>query len=133
MALHYSQPSILVVDDEPHVLEALSTILEGRGYRVRVAPNGAMALGMFPEAIFSEQHVELADGDALVVFSDGLTEAMNGNDEFFGDDRLRAGLPVLAGMSAEALGTRVVAAVDEFVGDRRPHDDLSLVVLRRVS
>src|SRR5439155_931556 len=42
--LHYSQPSILVVDDEPHVLEALSTILEGRGYRVRVAPNGAMAL-----------------------------------------------------------------------------------------
>ena len=33
-----------MVDDEPHVLEALSTILEGRGYRVRVAPNGAMAL-----------------------------------------------------------------------------------------
>jgi two-component system, OmpR family, KDP operon response regulator KdpE len=38
------EPSILVVDNEPHVLEALSTILESREYRVRVAPNGAMAL-----------------------------------------------------------------------------------------
>ena len=39
-----SQPSILVVDDEPHVLEGLSTILEGRGYYVRTAQNGAIAL-----------------------------------------------------------------------------------------
>jgi serine phosphatase RsbU (regulator of sigma subunit) len=35
-------------------------------------------------------------------------------------------------MAAQDIGTRVVAAVDEFVGDARPHDDLSLVVLRRV-
>jgi two-component system KDP operon response regulator KdpE len=40
----HGQPGILVVDDEPHVLEALSTILESRGYFVRVAPNGPMAL-----------------------------------------------------------------------------------------
>jgi sigma-B regulation protein RsbU (phosphoserine phosphatase) len=104
-----------------------------RGAVLEELPNGSMALGMFSEAVFSEQRVELADGDVLIVFSDGLTEAMNGIDEFFGDERLRARLPSLAGMSAEALGTRVVAAVDEFVGDRRPHDDLSLVVLRRVS
>jgi sigma-B regulation protein RsbU (phosphoserine phosphatase) len=104
-----------------------------RGTRLEELPNGAMALGMFPEAIFSEQRVDLADGDALIVFSDGLTEAMNGNDEFFGDERLRARLPALARMAAQGIGTRLVAAVDEFVGDARPHDDLSLVVLRRVS
>ena len=44
MTAHFGQPSILVVDDEPHALEALSTILEGRGYCVRTVPNGAMAL-----------------------------------------------------------------------------------------
>jgi len=104
-----------------------------RGAILEELPNGSMALGMFSEAVFSERRVELSQGDVLIVFSDGLTEAMNGNDEFFGDERLRAHLPLLAGMPAEALGTRVVAAVDEFVGDRRPHDDLSLVVLRRVS
>ena len=95
-------------------------------------PNGAMALGMFPDAVFSEQRVDLADGDVLIVFSDGLTEAMNGREEFFGDERLRTCLPALARMAARDIGTRVVAAVDEFVGDARPHDDLSLVVLRRV-
>ena len=102
-----------------------------RGTTLEELPNGSMALGMFPEAIFSEQRVEFADGDALIVFSDGLTEAMNGNAEFFGDERLRARLPALARMTAEGIGTGVVAAVDEFVGDARPHDDLSLIVLRR--
>jgi two-component system, OmpR family, KDP operon response regulator KdpE len=44
MTRSQGQPSVLAVDDEPHVLEALTTILEGRGYRVRIAPNGAIAL-----------------------------------------------------------------------------------------
>jgi phosphoserine phosphatase RsbU/P len=88
---------------------------------------------MLPEATFSEQNAELAEGDVMIVFSDGLTEAMNDRDEFFGDERLRARLPALARLAAQDIGTRVVAAVDEFVGDARPHDDLSLVVLRRVS
>jgi sigma-B regulation protein RsbU (phosphoserine phosphatase) len=102
-----------------------------RGAALEELPNGAMALGMMPDALFSEQRVDLANGDALIVFSDGLTEAMNGGDEFFGDERLRARLPGLAGMSARDIGSRVIAAVDAFVGDARPHDDLSLVVLRR--
>jgi two-component system, OmpR family, KDP operon response regulator KdpE len=38
------QPTILAIDDEPQVLEALAAILEGRGYRLRTAPNGAMGL-----------------------------------------------------------------------------------------
>ena len=41
------------------------------------------------------------------------------------------GLSALAGLAARDIGARVIAAVDEFVGDARPHDDLSLVVLRR--
>jgi two-component system KDP operon response regulator KdpE len=40
----YGQPDILAVDDEPHVLEALTTILESRGYHVRTAPDGSRAL-----------------------------------------------------------------------------------------
>jgi sigma-B regulation protein RsbU (phosphoserine phosphatase) len=104
-----------------------------RGAVLEELPNGAMALGMMPDALFSEQRVDLANGDALIVFSDGLTEAMNGGEEFFGDERLRARLPGLAGMSARDIGSQVIAAVDAFVGDARPHDDLSLVVLRRAS
>jgi sigma-B regulation protein RsbU (phosphoserine phosphatase) len=104
-----------------------------RGTTLEELPIGSMALGMVSDTTFSERDVALADGDVLVAFSDGLTEAMNERDEFFGDERLRARLSTLAGMTAENVGTRVVAAVDEFVGDTRPHDDLSLVVLRRAS
>jgi hypothetical protein len=102
-----------------------------RAERIEELPTGSMALGMLPEATFFEQSVELADGDTLIVFSDGLTEAVNDRDEFFGDERLQAHLSVLPRTSAKDIGTGLVAAVDEFVGDARPHDDLSLVVLRR--
>jgi serine phosphatase RsbU (regulator of sigma subunit) len=44
---------------------------------------------------------------------------------------LQAHLPILPRTSARDIGTSMVAAVDEFVGDARPHDDLSLIVLRR--
>lgn len=102
-----------------------------RGKRIEELPTGSMALGMLPEATFFEQSVELADGDTLVVFSDGLTEATNDRDEFFGDERLQVHLPLLPRTSAKDIGAGLVAAVDEFVGDSRPHDDLSLIVLRR--
>jgi phosphoserine phosphatase RsbU/P len=104
-----------------------------RATAVEEFPGGSAALGMMPEAGYVEQRVDLANGEALIVFSDGLTEAMNGEEEFFGDERLRAQLPGAAGLAAEVIGRRVVAAVDSFVGDARPHDDLSLVVLRRTA
>ena len=104
-----------------------------RGTTLEELPIGSMALGMLPDATFSEHHLELGEGDVLIVFSDGLTEATNDRDEFFGDERLRSPLPALSRATAQSIGTRVVAAVDEFVGDARPHDDLSLIVLRRVS
>src|SRR6202022_4043000 len=44
MTRNIGNPSILAVDDEPQILEALSSILEPRGYRLRTAPNGPMAL-----------------------------------------------------------------------------------------
>jgi sigma-B regulation protein RsbU (phosphoserine phosphatase) len=102
-----------------------------RAERIEELPTGSMALGMLPEATFFEQCVELADGDTLVVFSDGLTEATNDRDEFFGDERLQAHLPILPRRLARDIGAGLVAAVDDFVGDARPHDDLSLIVLRR--
>jgi sigma-B regulation protein RsbU (phosphoserine phosphatase) len=99
--------------------------------RMEELPSGAMALGIMADAPFSDNRVELADGDVMVMFSDGVTEAMNTDDEFFGDERVRGLLPALRGMDAQGIGRAVVAAVDAFVADTRPHDDLSLVVLRR--
>lgn len=90
---------------------------------------------------FSEERLAVAVGDVagkglgaalLLVYSDGLTEARNEKGEFFGDQRLLELLLDMKGSSAEAAGARLVAAVDRFVGEARPNDDLSLILLKRL-
>jgi sigma-B regulation protein RsbU (phosphoserine phosphatase) len=95
--------------------------------------HGDMALGMMPGSTYQEQHEELQPGEMLVVYSDGLTEATNASGEFYGDDRLRALFPGLAGLSSAAAGARLLESVDAFIGTTRPYDDLSLIVLKRTT
>ena len=94
-------------------------------------PRGSMALGMMPAATYDEQEIDLQPGELLVVYSDGLTEALNEAGDFYGEDRMREVFPTLAGLSAREAGARLLASVDAFIGDTRPYDDLSLVILKR--
>ena len=95
-------------------------------------PRGSIALGMMPEADFVEQQVQVSPGQMLLVYSDGVTEAMNRAGEFFGDERLRGALWAAGPSTAEQSGQRVLGAADAFTGDAHAFDDLSLVVLRRL-
>ncbi len=104
-----------------------------RGGAIDCMDYGSMALGMMPDATFSEQRVALADGDVLVVYSDGITEAMNESGDFFGDERLRAAIQATTGQPVEAIGMEILRALQTFVGDAPPHDDVSLMLLKRQS
>jgi two-component system, OmpR family, KDP operon response regulator KdpE len=100
-----SGPSILAIDDEPQVLEALSTILEGRGYRLRTAPNGAMGL----EAIAQER--------PDVVLLDLAMPGLNGTEVC---RRLRAfsrvPILVLSALSDEPQKVKALdAGADDFI------------------
>ncbi len=99
---------------------------------VQETAHGGVAIGMMPDATFSEQQIEFRRGDTLLVYSDGLTEAANEAGEFFGEQRLLALLRSSTGLSAQQIGERLVAAADQFAGEARAHDDLSLIVLKRV-
>ncbi len=105
-------------------------VLQG-ATRTKMTPV-APPLGVARDVVYTEQRIELAPGDTMIVYSDGLTEACNEQGEFFGEERLWDLLPALGGMSAAAVGAQLLAAVDGFVGDQRPSDDLSLAVLRRL-
>jgi len=96
-------------------------------------PRGSMAMGMIPRATFEEQQVELEPGDMLVVYSDGLTDAMNAAGEFYGDDRLRSLMPGLSALSAADAGARLLSSVNTFINNARPYDDISLVILKRTA
>jgi len=102
-----------------------------RGRLVDWMPHGSVVLGILPDAEFPEQRVTLDPGDLLVVYSDGVSEAMNEAGDFFGDERLRSVVSLGAGLPVDELGQRILGAVQAFVGEAPPHDDLSLMVLKR--
>ena len=102
-----------------------------RSPKVEELPPASSALGMFLDATFVEQQIDLGVDDLLVAYSDGLTEAMNRAGEFYGEERLHGLVADLAGLTAKTASARLVAAVEAFVGDATRHDDLSLIVLKR--
>lgn len=104
------------------------TLLNGA---VRTLPRGGTALGLMAGSVYSEQETTLETGDLLVVYSDGITEASNEQGAFFGADRLLNLMPQLRMMSAEQVGSRLLDEVDGFAGSAKPHDDVSLLILRR--
>ncbi len=104
-------------------------ILIGRS-GVRRLETGGLILGLFPHAIYEEETLQLEDGDMLVVFSDGVTEALNTAGEEFGEERL---LPCIEGYRSsppEMLLDRILAAVRTFAASAAQNDDVTALVLR---
>jgi sigma-B regulation protein RsbU (phosphoserine phosphatase) len=85
-------------------------------------------LGAFPDAEAFEGGVTLQRGDALVLYTDGVSEARRG-DTFFGTERLIALLTELAGADAAAIVDGVIDAALEFQGNA-PRDDIAVVAVR---
>ena len=100
--------------------------------RVDEMAKGGPALGLVPKAVYIEQRLTLQPGDFMVVYTDGIVEAMNKRGEFFGDQSLFGLLHTLDGsLPAEEIGNRILQGVDRFALGAKAHDDLSAVVLRR--
>jgi len=94
-------------------------------------PIGSMVLGMMPDVPFSEQQVQVDKGEVLVVYSDGVSEAMNERGDFFGDERLQDLARLAHNMTASEGGAFILRGLANFVGDAEQSDDVSLMILRR--
>jgi sigma-B regulation protein RsbU (phosphoserine phosphatase) len=94
---------------------------------------GAPALGIMVDSVFVEESYQINSSDLFIVYSDGVTEARNEEGDFFGEGGLKDMLPELEGLSATQAGENILENVDNFVGDARATDDLSLIILRRLA
>jgi len=88
-------------------------------------------LGLSGASEFLEQEAQLLPGDALVLYTDGITDARNRDRSFYGEQRLREIVLGACGQSAQAIVRTITDDVHAFQGDADPFDDLTLLVAER--
>ncbi len=93
---------------------------------------GGMALGVLEGIQFDEGAVYLEEGDHLIFYTDGITEAFSPEDDIYGEERLEAMVRVAYDGSAQAMLDAIDGSATAFVGDRSRFDDVTLMVLRRL-
>ena len=111
---------------------------------------GGLLLGMLPGRSYEQQTVDLDPGDVLVLYTDGITEAVGPDligegdsgeraledeidaDSMFGEERLLDVVRAGAGLSAVALRESILRAVNDFTAGVAQSDDITLVVIRRL-
>jgi serine phosphatase RsbU (regulator of sigma subunit) len=100
---------------------------------VRPLPGGGMVLGVMEDIQYAEHETHLQPGELLLLYTDGLTEAINGAEEQFGLDRVYAhlGEAQRGGDGAEAALARLSKAVQSYAGPAGMFDDVTMVALRR--
>lgn len=107
----------------------LAIVSPGQKPRLACASTGRPA-GLMPFNPVERETLPFASGDTFVLFSDGVSEAMNTNDDFYGEDRLLTVLESTAGATAAQTVTRVLADVRAFAAGAKQSDDITVLAAR---
>jgi serine phosphatase RsbU (regulator of sigma subunit) len=109
----------------PYVLRA------GGEKRVQTLSKTGMVLGAMPGVSWEKRTVKLNPGDTLVLYTDGVIDAQNGDGDFFGQGRLQEVVQAHAGRPAREVRDGVLRAVQAFTGGTPQFDDITLLVAVR--
>ena len=91
-----------------------------------------LPLGILEETDYETFCLGLETGDLLLLYTDGITECVNGTGEMFGEERLKAVLVQTAERDVDAIKTAICEAVDRFRGEVPMRDDMTFVLLRKI-
>ena len=108
----------------PHILHA-----DGSVERLPKTKN--VIVGIYDWLKYKEETLQLEHGDTLVMFTDGVTEAMNQAHEEFGTERLNYMLSGLANTNCRQMVETVKAGLATFVDGAEQHDDITMLVIKR--
>jgi len=104
--------------------------LLARDGNLRKLEKGGIILGMLDSFVYEEETVQLNPHDLMLLYTDGLTEAMNQRDEMFEEERLLRLLKDNQEISAEKLSQKIVDSVLSFQGNLPQGDDMTLVLVK---
>jgi serine phosphatase RsbU (regulator of sigma subunit) len=80
--------------------------------------------------LLEEHRIELGVGDVIVLYTDGITEAMNATEELFGDARLSRIIEEHGHLTSGELRERILREIEAFVGGSDQHDDMTMILLK---
>jgi sigma-B regulation protein RsbU (phosphoserine phosphatase) len=126
-----------VFDPQEHVLRYVNAghnfpILIRRTGRDQMLDEGGLILGPFPDATYEQGCVRLVPGDALLLYTDGVSEAMNESGDELGEELVRDVLRAHADETPGEIIASVMSLVNLHQGDRPPEDDQTLLAVRVV-
>lgn len=87
-------------------------------------------LGLLPDMPYEEQFIEFRPGDLIALFSDGVTEAQDEQENEYGEERISNFLRPLAQDSAASIVSKVFDEIDRFAGTAPQYDDITLFVIK---
>ena len=105
-------------------------LLRGGSDDVTLLESGGYPIGLFPEAEYEDSSVSVDPGDLFAVYTDGITDALNREDEDFGEARLRRVLSRNRDRSSEEILERILASVHDFSLGVEQFDDQTAVIGR---
>jgi len=109
-------------------------LIRAQGDRaVQALHRTGMALGAAEDVRWGQESVQIAPGDVLVLYTDGVTEACNAQGAFLGKERLLESVRAALGCSAQGIQDALLADIREFVNDAPQSDDIALAVIVRGS
>jgi sigma-B regulation protein RsbU (phosphoserine phosphatase) len=106
--------------DYSHALLGTPESLEG----------GGPPVGILSRSQYRSRHVLLHDGDVLVAYTDGLVEALNPQQEEFGEERLSDIVRSSHSLSAAEICNRIATRLQAFVAESPQWDDITLVIMK---
>jgi serine phosphatase RsbU (regulator of sigma subunit) len=105
-------------------------IIRASGDIEPVKPTGGMALGVAEDFVYQSRKIALKKGDAIFLYTDGVTEAMNGNEELFSEERLENELAGLRDEPVHEVVSGVMEKIKAFSQDLPQTDDITMMILR---
>jgi serine phosphatase RsbU (regulator of sigma subunit) len=89
-----------------------------------------VVLGAFEESKYTEEKIALSKNDRLVLYTDGVTEANNNYDGFYGDDRLKNTLNKYKDQKLNIIISELTEDIYQYCGTREQFDDLTMLIMK---
>ena len=127
----------MVLDPKAHLVRYASgghglALLVREGEIIDLRSRG-MALGILPKITIEEHWRQLQPHDVIILYTDGVTDAVNADMEEYGKERFYARIRALWGRSAAEMAAGIHEDVRAWKGDAPRYDDCTLVIIRRAS